>query len=109
MNSSGKSGRHVLLDSYVLQTVYYQFSSWKSWLGKTKQHSHSIRMMFVGEGVCVIMFTTCTSLCLLPITLWPGGSENNDPLFRFHKEIFTRCLLGITCCHGQVQTMYVKY
>lgn len=51
--------------------------------GKTRQQLHSIRMMLVGEGVCVVLFTQRTSLCPCLFTSWPGSSGNNDPSFEF--------------------------
>lgn len=93
----------ALSDSYLLPTVCYHSSSWNSSPGKTKQQLHSIRMMLVGEGVCVFMFTPRTSLspCLLPLGL--AVLKITSPLCSFHEEIFAQCMLRGTCCHGPVK------
>lgn len=51
----------ALSDSYLLLTVCYHSSSWRSSPRKTKQQLRSIRMMLAGEGVCL-----CVRACVVP-------------------------------------------
>ena len=71
----------ALSDSYLLPTVCYHSSSWKSSSGKRKQQLHSIRMMLVCVCVCCHVHTVHIFVPL-PITSWPSGSENNDTPFQ---------------------------
>lgn len=102
------SDTRALSDSYLLPTVCYHSSSWKSSPWKTKQQLHSIKMIFVGEGVCVyVCVLSCSSLCPCLFPLGLAVPKLTSPLFSFHEEIFAQCMLGGTC-RGQVKTVSLK-
>ena len=100
----------ALSDSYLLPTVCYHSSSWKSSSGKRKQQLHSIRMMLVCVCVCVcvcvVMFTPYTYLCLCLLPLGLAVLKITTPLFSYHEEIFFQCMLGGTCYAMLLQAVF---
>lgn len=76
--------------------------------GKTRQQLHSIRMMLVGEGVCVLSCSHRTHLCVpayLPLGL--AVLEITTPLFSFHEEIFAHA--GRNMLSRSLKTVSLKY